>query len=298
MMTRIINDQAAGLRGLAALQPHDGVRIITVAGGRTGVGKTSVVVNLAMSLAKNGNHVLILDENARHNNVNENLGLKARYDLLHVINRDKTLDQVILQGPPNVSVLTAMRGVHSLAKLEVNDQEWLIKCFGQLPKPVDVVLVDTAMGNSSHVLPLSLASQQVLIVLSGSASSITDAYALIKVMSREYAKRHFQVLVNKVTSEHHATAIFENLSKVARQYLSVSLDFMGCILLDEKLRRSAQLCRPVVDAFPSSTSAIDFRRLEERLQYCSSPDNYSGGVENFMRRLIRTSHLRLANFTV
>ncbi len=297
-MAKIINDQAAGLRELAALQPNNAVRVIAVAGGRKGVGKTSVVVNLAMSLAKNGNQVLILDENSRHNNVNENLGLKAHYDLLHVINRDKTLDQVILQGPPNVSVLTAMRGIHSLAKLKPNDQEWLIKCFSELSKPMDVVLVDTAMDSSSHVLPLSLASQQVLIVLSGSASSITDAYALIKVMSKEYAKHHFLVLVNKVESEQQAEAIFNNLLKVANQYLSVSLNLVGCILLDEKLQRSTKLCRPVVDAFPTSSSAFSFRQLEERLQYCSSPDNYNGGIENFIRRLIRTSHLRLANSTV
>ncbi|MDP1558018.1 MAG: AAA family ATPase [Nitrosomonas sp.] len=296
-MTRIINDQAAGLRGLAALRAKDTVRIITIAGGKEGVGKTSTVINLAMTLARNGKRVLILDENPRHNNVNANLGLKARYDLLHVINRDKTLEEVILQGPHDVSVLTATRGIHALAKLNPEDQEWLIQCFGELSKPVDVVLVDTAMGSTSHVLPLSLASQQVLIVLSGSPSSITDAYKLIKIMSKEYAKQHFLILVNKVGSEHQAYTIFDNISKVAQQHLSVSLDFMGCIPTDEKLQRSTQLCRPVVDAFPASPSATGFRRIAEDLIYSSCPDDYSGGVENFMQRLIRISHLNMANLT-
>ena len=297
-MTRIIKDQAAGLRGLTALQSGDAVRILTVAGGKTGVGKTSVTVNLAMTLARNGKQVLILDENPRHNNVNANLGLKARYDLLHVINRDKPIEQVMVQGPHDVSVLTAMRGIHSLAKLDPTDQEWLVKCFSELPKPIDVVLVDTAIGSTSHVLPLSLASQQVLILLSGSASSITDAYKLVKIMSKEYAKKHFLILVNKVESEQIAQEIYNNISQVARQYLSVSLEFMGCVLFDEKLRRSTQLCRPVVDAFPESLSSANFRRLAETLLHCSHVDDYSGGVENFMRRLIRTSHLRAANITV
>jgi len=297
-MTRMIKDQAAGLRGLAALRTSDAVRILTVAGGKSGVGKTSVVVNLAMTLARNGKQVLILDENPRHNNVNAHLGLKARYDLLHVINRDKSLEQVILQGPHDVSVLTAMRGIHSLAKLKPVEQEWLVKCFGELPKPIDVVLVDTAIGHASHVLPLSLASQQVLILLSGSVSSITDAYRLIKIMSNEYAKKDFLILVNKVESEQKAQEIYNNISKVARQYLSVSLEFMGCILNDEKLRRSTQLCRPVVDAFPDATSSAGFRQLAEDLLHCSYTDDYDGGVENFMRRLIRTSHLREANITV
>jgi flagellar biosynthesis protein FlhG len=288
-------DQAEGLRRLGV---GDAVRIIAVAGGGTGVGKTSAVVNLAMALARNGKHILVLDENPRHNNVNANLGLKARYDLLHVINRDKTLEQVILPGPEGISVLTAMRGVHSIAKLNHDDQEWLIKCFGELPKAVDVVLVDTATGSASHVLSLGLAAQQVLLVLSGAAASITDAYALIKTMSREYAKRHFLVLVNKVGSEHEAHAIFDNISQVARRHLSVSLDFMGGIPTDEKLRRSTQLCRPVVEAFPASVSAIGFRQLAENVLRFPCSCDYSGGVENFMQRLIRTSRLGMANSTM
>ncbi len=297
-MAKVIRDQAAGLRGLSALRTDNSIRIVAVAGGKKGVGKTSVVVNLAMMLAKNGKHVLILDESPRNNNVNAHLGLHAHHDLAHVINRDKKLDQVILQGPHDVSVLTAMRGIRSLAKLNVDDQDWLIKCFSELSKPIDVVLIDTAIGGGSQVLPLSLASQQVLIVLSGSPTSITDAYALIKVMSREYAKQHFLILVNKVKSDQAAHAIFDNIASVARQHLSVSLDYLGCIHMDEKLRRSTQLCRSVVDAFPASSSAIGFRQIADDLLCCSCPDDYGGGVENFMQRLIRTSHLQTENLTV
>ena len=268
-----------------------------MAGGGAGVGKTSAVVNLAMALAKNGKHVLVLDENPRHNNVNANLGLKARYDLQHVINRDKTLEQVILPGPEGISVLTAMRGVHSLARLSHDDQEWLIKSFSRLSKPVDVVLVDTAVGSASHVLSLSLAAQQVLVVLSGAASSITDAYALIKIMSQEYAKRHFLVLLNKVRSEPEASVIFDNIAQVAERHLSVSLDFMGCIPSDEKLRRSTQLCRPVVESFPASVSAAGFRKLADILLRRPCSGDYGSGVENFMQRLVRSSRLEMANST-
>ncbi len=290
-MARIAEDQAEGLRHLRA---SDAVRIITVAGGRTAVGKTSTVVNLAVALAKNGKHVLVLDENPRHNNVNSNLGLKARYDLLHVINRDKTLEQAILPGPEGISVLTAMRGIHSLAKLDHADQEWLVESFGRLPTPVDVVLVDTAAGSASHVLSLSLAAQQVLVVLSAAAASITDAYALIKYMSQEYARRQFLMVVNNVRSEREARIIFDNISQVAGRHLSVSLDLMGCIPTDEKLRRSTQLCRPVVEAFPASDSAAGFRKIADNLLRCPCPGDY-GGVENFLQRLIRSSRLETAN---
>lgn len=291
-------DQAAGLRELTALEPNAGVRVFAVVGGRTGVGKTSSVINLAVSLAKTGKRVLILDENPRHKDVNANLGLSARYDLLHVINQDKTLEQVMTQGPEDVLVLTAMRGIHSLAKLSSADQERLIQCFSDLSQTVDVVLIDTAIGRTSRVVPLSLASQQVLIVLSGSDKAITDAYALIKLISQEYARRDFLVLVNKVESESRARDIFENIAGVAQKHLAVKLEWTGYIPFDEKLHRSTRLCQPVVEIFPTSASAAGYRQLAEKLMRCAGPWTDNDGVENFMRRLIRTSHLDTADFTV
>ena len=291
-------DQAAGLRELTALEPNAGVRVFAVVGGRTGVGKTSSVINLAVALAKTGKRVLILDENPRHKDVNANLGLSARYDLLHVINQDKTLEQVMTQGPEDVLVLTAMRGIHSLAKLSSADQERLIQCFSELSQTVDVVLIDTAIGRTSRVVPLSLASQQVLIVLSASGKAITDAYALIKLISQEYARRDFLVLVNKVESESMGRDIFENIAGVAQKHLAVKLEWMGCILFDEKLQRSTRLCQPVVEIFPTSASAAGYRQLAEKLMRCAGPWTDNDGVENFMRRLIRTSNLDIADFTV
>jgi len=169
-MTRMIHDQATGLRNLAYLRMKNSVRVITVAGGKKGIGKTCTVLNLATALAKDAKRVLLIDENPCQNNICTTLGLKARFDLLHVINKDKTLEQALVQGPANISILSAMRGIHALTKLNLNERDWLIKSFAQLTESVDVVLVDTAMVGTTHVLPLSLASEQVLIVLSGSAS--------------------------------------------------------------------------------------------------------------------------------
>lgn len=297
-MIGVKRDQADGLRALAGLESNAGLRVFAVVGGRTGVGKTCSVINLAAALAKTGKHVLILDENPRHKDVNTNLGLCARYDLLHVINRDKTLEQVITQGLEGVKVLTVMRGIHSLTKLTLAEQEQLVESFSELSRSIDVVLIDTAMGKTSRVVPLILASQQVLIVLSGSGKAITDAYALIKLISQEYARRDFLVLVNKVKSESEARDIFENVAGVAQKNLSVRLEWLGCMLFDEKLQRSSQLCQPVVETFPASGSATGYRQLAEKLMQSDGRWVDNDGVENFMRRLIRTSHLDTAEFTV
>lgn len=298
-MTNVIHDQASGLRELTTFPKRGAVRAITIAGGRKGVGKTSIVTNLALALAKSGQRVMVIDENPCPNNVNANLGISTRYDLQHVINRDKKLDQVILNGPNNISVLPAIHGLHALSKLSPIEQEWLIKSFTQLTDLIDVILVDTAMGDTnSHILPPSLASHQVLIVISGSTTSIKNAYTLIKILSQEYAKHDFLVLINKVKSEQDALEVFKNISTVAHQYLSVSLDYIGHIQNDEKLRRATQLSKPVVDAFPTAPSSVNFRQLAENILCSSCSNGFNGGIDNFMQRLIRTSHLGIANLTV
>ena len=296
-MTEMIHDQAAGLRNLGCFQMKNTVRVVTVAGGKKGIGKTCAVLNLATALTKNAKRVLLIDENPCQNNICATLGLKARFDLLHVINKDKTLEQALVKGPENISILSAMRGIQALTKLNVSERDWLIKSFTQLTKSVDVVLVDTAMAGTTHVLPLSLASEQVLIVLSGSASSLTGAYALMKIMSQEYSREHFLILVNRVDSQPDALAIFSNFSKVVSQYLAVSLEYVGYVPNEEKLRYVTQLYRPIIDEYPASHAAVCFRQLAENILHSSCPDDFSGGIEHFMQRLIHTSHLSMANFT-
>ncbi len=298
-MTRLVQqDQAAGLRDLALFRTPDAARVFTIAGGKPRVGKTSVVINLANALAQDGRRVLLIDENPCHNNICTSLGLQARFDLLHVIHRDKRMDQVLLQGPDNITILPAMRGIQALNKLSPLEESWLINCFTELKNAVDIVLIDTAMTGTSYVLPLSLASEHVVIVISGSASSLTGAYALIKIMNQEYAKQNFLIMVNKVDSEVESLALYQNLYKVARQYLSVSLEYAGFIPNDEKLRQAGQLCQPILETHPVSPAALGFRYLAQNILRSSCPDKLSGGIDNFMQRLIRTSHLSMANLTV
>lgn len=294
-MAKVVVDQAEGLRRLLA---RDSLRIITVASATAGVGKTSSVINLAVALARTGREVLILDESPRRNNVSDTLGINARFDLLDVINRDKTLEQVLVTGAEGISVLPAARGVARLAGINRDEQDQLIGCFGRLPNPVDVVLVDTATGNSGRALPVSLAAQEVMLVLSRSTASITDNYALIKTMSLQYAKRHFRILVNKVRSEREAKTIFMNMAQAAQRYLSVSLDYIGFIPPDDKLERATALCTSVVEAFPAAPSAVGFRSVADEMMGLSRRGETEESIENFMQRLIRSSRLGSASIGI
>ncbi|MCB1984884.1 MAG: AAA family ATPase [Burkholderiales bacterium] len=297
-MTRFLQDQAAGLRDLMSLRTNTSARVITIAGGVNGVGKTAVAINLASALAEKGKRVLLIDENACPNNICAKLGLKARFDLIHAINQDRRLDQVILSGPENVFVLSALRGIHALPKLDLASQQKLVKSFRQLSDLIDVILIDTAIGGETHVLPLSLASEQVMVVLSGSVTSLTGSYALIKMMSLEYGKKHFLIFVNKTDTKQSSQTVFDSFSHIVRQYLSVSLEFAGFTVTSEKMYQANRLCQPVVNVFPTSEVANNFRQLADNVIYSNCMDHFDGEIEGFMQRLIHTSHLSMTNLTV
>lgn len=283
-MAEIVQDQAEGLRRLFA---RDFVRVITVAGGKVSVGKTHVVINLAISLARRGKRVLVLDSQHGRGNLNTVLGIKPRYNLSHVIRRERTLEEVMVEGPHGVGIIQAAHGLKSLAGLDADEQDWLVDAFGQLARPPDIVLVDAGFADTQS--SLSMASQEIIIVVSGHRESITDAYGLIKSLSRNFAKRHFRILVNKVDSEHEAHAVYANMAQVAERFLDVTLDFMGFVPLDEKLKQAALLCRTVAEAFPAAEATLAFKEMAEAVDQWPYPAGDSGRIESFMQRLIENS---------
>lgn len=279
-------DQAAGLRRLLG---DDFVRIITLTSGKRGVGKTSVLINLAAALAKRGKQVMVLDEHQGRQSVIGMLGLTPYYDLTHVLRRERSLEQVMLSGPEGVMVVPAGKSVQALANLPVSDQEWLVRSFAQLSQPVDVVLVDAVAGVAGNVLPPSLAAQELVVVVDPQPASMTDAYALIKVLNQGFALRSFHIVVNRVANPEQAGVVFDNMAKVARRFLRVSLDAMGCVPEDEKLHRASQFGRTVVDAFPAAEAAQAFRTLAEKIDQWPHPAGEQGQLEAFMQRLIQSS---------
>lgn len=285
-MAEALQDQAEGLRRLLA---DDFVRIVTMTSGKRGVGKTSALVNLAVALAKRGKQVMILDEHQGAQSVVGMLGLTPYYNLTHVLRREHSLEQVMLTGPEGIGVVPAGKSVQALADIAATDLEWLVRSFAQLAHPVDVVLVDAVAGVASNVLPLSLAAQELVVVLDPKPSSMTDAYTLIKVLSQGFALRNFHIVVNRVTSPEEGRAVFNNMAEVAKRFLKVPLDFMGFVPQDAKVHRASQLGRTVVDAFPTTIAARAFRNLAEKVEQWPPPGGEQGQMEAFMQRLVQSS---------
>jgi flagellar biosynthesis protein FlhG len=281
------NDQAAGLRRLLA---RSSSRVVTVIGARDGLGATSIVVNLAAVLGGSGKDVLVLDENLTHDNVTNTLALKSRHDMLHVVNGDKTWQEVILRGPQGVRVLPVARAMQSLPSLNEKQRECLMESLMAAAKDMDVVLVDAARDEHSVCASLS-GDEPLLLVLNATASGITESYALLKQMAMHNGRQAFDIVVNKVGSEREALAIFDNMSLVARVHLQVRLEFLGYIPVDEKLKRATQLCRPVIEAFPAAPSSYAIREVAQGLLRAPSAVEEGHDVlGSVMQRVMRQAH--------
>lgn len=290
-MAEFVTDQAEGLRRLLG---KDFVRILTLTSSRPGMGKTTAVLNLAVALARAGKNVMLVDENPGKGNISAMLGARHAHDLLDVARLGKSLEEVMIPGPEGISILQAAQG-QALADLGEEEQAMLVDCMSHIAKPVDVVLVDTAAGSPSHLLSLSLSAQEIIVVLSPEGSSITDAYALIKMMNMQYAKRHFRILVNRVKNEDEARTVFDNMSKVASRYLAISLDFMGHVPLDAPLRQASRLKEPVINAFPLSASSSSFRHIADTVVRWPCPRHNEISLGDFLQHLIQGSRLSAAN---
>jgi flagellar biosynthesis protein FlhG len=263
------------------------VQVIAVTGGKGGTGKSSVAVNLATSLAQNGRRTLLLDGDLGLANVDVLLGLTPRCTLEHVLRGERRLEEVVLETPAGVRVVPGASGVTRLATLSSTEQAGLIQAFGALPGPLDVLVVDTAAGISETVLRFCQSAQQVLVVLRDEPASLTDTYALIKVLSRSHGVRSFRVLANMTRAVGQGEAVFRRLQRVTDRYLTVSLDFVGEVPEDGALHKAIQAQRAVVDLFPGSPAAQAFRRLAQTVTRWPLPLGPSGRLEFFFERLLQ-----------
>lgn len=284
-MAEHYGDQAAGLRRLFG---REQTRIVTFAAGGVGVGKSLLVANLAAALARQGKEVLVLDENTKAN-VASCYGALARHDLHQVINREKTLAEVLVTVAPGVRVLPAARAVKTLGQLTRAQQEAFLEAITGMERSADVILVDASLEHPLGFSPMGLAAHDTVIVLCASGASITDAYALIKKVSLGYSRKNFRILVNKVRGPEEADAIHRNIAQLTQSRGLARLDYSGFVPLDEQLRQASRLSQPVVGLFPDAPAAKAYRTIASDLLNWPLPSEEVGGLEQFVQQLLHLS---------
>lgn len=277
-------DQAAGLRRVVNPQP---VQVIAVTGGKGGVGKTNVSVNLAMALSAGGKDVMLLDADLGLANVDVLLGLYPKHTLLDVMEGRLSLEEIIIDGPGGIKIIPASSGFKDMAQMTPVQHAGLIRAFSELSMSVDVLLVDTAAGISDSVISFTRAAQEVIVVICDEPASITDAYALIKLLNRDYGVSRFHVLANMARSAQEGREVYEKIVKVTDRFLDVALSYEGHIPYDEYVLKAVKKQRGVYEAFPRSKASMAFKSLADKALKWPAPHGAGGHLEFFVERLIQ-----------
>jgi len=202
-----LQDQADGLRRRRMTKP---VKVISVTGGKGGVGKSNISVNMAVALAMTGHRVMLLDADLGLANVDVMLGLKVKRNLSHVLKGECDLQDIIISGPEGMKIIPAASGTKSMVHLSEMEHIGLVRAFSSLSEQIDFLIVDTAAGIADNVISFTMASQEVLMVVCDEPTSITDAYALIKVLSQDHNIYNFKVLANMVRSPQEGDIYLQN----------------------------------------------------------------------------------------
>ncbi|MBA6291780.1 MinD/ParA family protein [Colwellia sp. MB3u-70] len=276
-------DQASGLRKMKNPQP---IKVIAVSGGKGGVGKTNVSLNTAISLAKLGKRVLVLDADLGLANVDVMLGLRVKRNLSHVLSGECELDDIIIQGPAGINIIPATSGTQSMVDLTPAEHAGLIRAFSDMQTKFDILIVDTAAGISDMVLSFCRASQDVLLVVCDEPTSITDCYALMKLLSRDHGLFKFKVVANMVRTPNEGKNLFAKLAKVTDRFLDVTLELVAVIPYDENIRKSVRKQQAIVEAYPNSPASIGLKALAKNIVSWPVPQQASGHLEFFIEQLL------------
>lgn len=285
-MSEQLEDQATGLRRMVNPEP---VRVIAVTGGKGGVGKTNISANLGVALAELGRRVVLLDADLGLANLDVVLGLHAERNLSHVMHGECSLEEIMVTGPKGLKVVPGASGIQRMAEMSQAEHAGLIHAFSEVANSVDVLLIDTAAGISDLVVSFSRAAQEQIVVVCDEPASITDAYAIIKLLNREHGVSRFRILANMVKSVQEGRNLYNKMCRVTDQYLDVMLTYMGSIPYDEQLRKAVRSQKPVVEAYPRSRVAQAFKNLAKKADNWPVPTGVSGDLQFFVERLIQFS---------
>jgi flagellar biosynthesis protein FlhG len=259
--------------------------VFAITSGKGGVGKTNVAANLAAALALKRQRVLAIDADVGLANLDLLFGVKPAYTMADFFSGKAALDEIITTTDQQVLFLPGTNGVQELTSLSGTQKLALASGLENLTRRLDIVIVDTCSGISDAATYFATTAQEIVVVVTPDPASLTDSYALIKLLASAYGEKRFQVLANNVGSEDQARGLFDNLSRAAVRFLNVSLDYLGSIPRDPQLLAAVIRSRLVVDAAKDAPSAQAFRAVADRLmEIAGAGGRVKGNVQFFFRQ--------------
>jgi flagellar biosynthesis protein FlhG len=282
-------DQASSLRKMNIIGE---INVLTITGGKGGVGKTNTAINLAVALADTKQKVMLLDADFGLSNIDVMLGLRTKNNLHHVLLNECNIEEIIIQGPRGVQIIPASSGVREMANLNANQHMGIIDSISQLNPNLDYFIIDTAAGVGDNVSLFTHLANNILIVVCDEPASLADAYALIKILTKRGVNKKIHVLSNMVESSAHGERLFSQLEKVANHFLDVNLEYCGYIPNDEYVKKAIQKQKSVLDAYPVSRSSLGFTRLARTVNAWPRSISASGTVELFLEQQLSNQNIK------
>jgi flagellar biosynthesis protein FlhG len=261
------------------------LRVIAVSSGKGGVGKTNVVAGLALSLARTGKKILIIDADLGLANIDIIFNVRPELNISDVMNGEASIKEILVSLQENISLIPAGSGISDLTNLSDAQKLSLLNEFDSIDGDFDYVLVDTGAGISDNVLYFNLAADDCIIVTTTEPTAITDAYALMKVMALEHGYRYFKLIVNMVKSEKDAKKVYFSLSQAASKFLdSAVIEYLGCLPAEPKISESVIKRMPYMNTNPDSEFSNSMTKIAGVLSRSVPKNTDSGNLKLFMSR--------------
>jgi flagellar biosynthesis protein FlhG len=270
----------------SAVTPR-GPTVIAVTSGKGGVGKTNISANLAIALGQRGSRVLAIDADLGLANMDIIMGVAPSYTTADLVAGEASIDEVIIQGAPNVWLLPGASGAHDLANLGDSARRNLFTHVDGLDERFDAIVVDTGAGIGSNAIGFAAAAKDIVLVVTPEPTSVADAYGMLKVLCTRCAVRRVHVLANMVASASDGEHVFRRLVALADRFLNVGLDYLGAIPRDASLSRSVMRGEPVLTAYPRSPASMAILDAADALARADQRDDREGALRLFWRRLLR-----------
>ena len=261
--------------------------VFSVTSGKGGVGKTNLAVNLAICLAQLGKQVVLLDADLGLANVDVMLGLTPQKNLFHLFHEGATVEDILFPTPYGFTILPASSGMSEMLTLSTGQKLELLEAVEEMEDELDYLIVDTGAGINDNVLYFNMAAQERIVVLTPEPTSLTDAYALIKVLKINHGVEHFKVCVNMAHDAKAAKDIFVRLSQACDHFLSgVSLELVGIIPRDTGVRKAVVQQLPFCVSDPQSPAAKAVLALANNIKSWKVSENLDGNIKFFWKKLL------------
>lgn len=290
----MVMDQADKLRERVEMlkEQAPSARVIAVTSGKGGVGKTSLSVNLALQFQQQGKKVVILDADFGLANVEIMLGIRPQYNLADLIFNNKSIEEIITEGPMGVGFISGGSGVQDLVNLDKEKLKKLIAKLVKLDSLYDVIIIDTGAGIADSVIEFVLSSPEVILVVTPEPTSITDAYSLLKAVNRKKEfnreQKSIKVIANRVANPDEGHEIYNKISVVVSKFLNIHLEYLGYIPNDKQLTNAVVEQKPISIYYPNSESALRIKNICGKLLDNSVDEVEKVGIAKVLLNFIKT----------